>query len=186
MAQQIIWELGDPKLGSGQLYDRVMPILRQRVRDAGYKAEGIRKQDFLPFAADVQRRVKLEKPIELEDSLRMVTEREEMRKHYRSPEVLDRLPPTSPVAQKKYAYFVDIKYKKRVWTKGGMQVRYMSVWLGDFTPKQFSIYRRQRTRGGTYVMNKKIAEVLQAANETGEYVPFEILGFWTTEARGPQ
>lgn len=172
-AEQLIKAIGNPELGSGQLYDRVKPLLQAEFGKRG----GIRKQDFLPFAREVQEQVRRTQIIKVRDAPRMITETPSIRQAMRAPTRLKVSDTTL------YSYYVDIKYKKRIRTKGGMEVRYTTLWIGDMTQAAFKKLRTQRDRDGQRTLNKQIVDTLIAHQIIEKYQPFEILGFWATRQR---
>ena len=71
-------------------------------------------------------------------------------------------------------YYADIRFRKLVFTKKrGRQVRYTTVFVGTFTPKEF----RKAVYGGVI---KKIIERELVALVAGELPPYAVEGFWTS------
>lgn len=162
-ASTAIIKLNKPELGTGRLYNQINPILKKEF------GKGIRKQDFLSFARGVQRHVQLTQPIRRKDSPRVTQE-----KHPKIRESIGKIRYVrSPLF--KYYYYVDIKFKYQVGSKPTQKViKYMSIFLGAFTPKEFEANRLNRTFNA--FIEKSIYEYTGEKN-----VAYEVLGFWVSK-----
>ena len=155
-AVELIKALNQYELGSGQVYNKINPLLQQEF------GHGIRKQNFLPIARATQNKVRLDFDIPIVDAPRIKAD----------PQIGPKGVQGLSGDNVKYTWYADIKLKKRFGTKGGMITRYITIFIGRFTPAEF------RAKRNTHWLNKKIVDALLEYSDLGEHQPFQIQGFW--------